>query len=165
MTYENQKPIGEHRRKEQIKHKDERKKATYLIGAIILILIVSFFFYRKEERQAEAKAYKPNTYYVEMGQEIKHITAEVTAYSEFDSCHYPNCVMASGKRAYVGAIACPRNIPLGTKVVIDGAEYTCEDRTAKYLDGRYDIFTGYRQEAYDKALKFGVQVKSITINL
>lgn len=89
--------------------------------------------------------------------------APVTAYSEIDSCHYPNCAMASGKRAYVGAIACPREIKLGTKVEIDGQDYTCEDRTAKYLNGRFDVFIGYGQESYDKAIIFGKQNKEIIV--
>lgn len=65
--------------------------------------------------------------------------------------------MASGKRAYIGAVACPRDIQLGTKVFLDGIEYTCEDRTAKEYDGRYDIFVGFGKEAYEKAKEYGVQ--------
>lgn len=83
--------------------------------------------------------------------------ATVTSYSELDSCHYPNCIMASGKRAYVGAVACPRDIPLGTKVTIDGSEYTCEDKTALRYNGRYDIFQGWGEEGHNKAIKFGKQ--------
>lgn len=90
--------------------------------------------------------------------------AKVTAYSEVDSCHYPNCTMASNKRAYVGAIACPRSIKLGTKVNIEGlGDYTCEDRTAEKYDGRFDIFMGYKEEAHIKALAFGKQTKKIII--
>ena len=83
--------------------------------------------------------------------------ATVTAYSEYDSCHYENCEMASTKRAYVGAVACPREIELGTKVIILGREFTCEDRTALRFNGRYDIFMGYGQEAYNKAVNFGIK--------
>jgi 3D (Asp-Asp-Asp) domain-containing protein len=90
--------------------------------------------------------------------------ATVTAYSEYDSCHTGStCLMASGKKAYVGAIACPRKYKLGTRVVIDTTPYICEDRTATSVDGRFDIFYGYGQEAYDKAIQFGKQTKTITI--
>lgn len=83
--------------------------------------------------------------------------ATTTAYSEFDSCHYPNCAMASGKPAYIGAVACPRDIPLGTEVEIAGQPFTCEDRTAKRYDGRFDIFTGYGEDAYKLAINFGIK--------
>ncbi len=69
--------------------------------------------------------------------------------------------MASGNRAYVGAIACPRSIPLFTKVTIDNTTYTCEDRTAKKYDGRFDIFMGYGPDAHTKSINYGVQVKAI----
>lgn len=86
-----------------------------------------------------------------------------TAYSELDSCHYENCIMASGKRAYVGAVACPRDWKLGTKVLIEGVEYTCEDRYNRNLDDRIDIFMGYKQEAHEKAVQYGKQVKLVYI--
>jgi len=87
----------------------------------------------------------------------------VSAYSEFDSCHYENCIMASGKRAYIGAVACPREINLGTKVEINKTIYICEDRTALKFNGRFDIFMGYNQEAYDKAIQFGLQRLNVII--
>jgi 3D (Asp-Asp-Asp) domain-containing protein len=83
--------------------------------------------------------------------------ALVTAYSSLDSCHYANCAMASTKPAYVGAIACPRSIPLFTQVIIDNITYTCEDRTAKKYDGRFDIFMGYGKEAHQQAVNFGLK--------
>ncbi len=91
------------------------------------------------------------------------VVAEVTAYSEIDSCHYENCVMASGKRAYIGAVACPRDMELGTKVKIQNKIYTCEDRTNKNLDGRFDIFMGYGQTNYDKAINWGNKTLKIAI--
>jgi len=94
---------------------------------------------------------------------IHEVTTEVTAYSEFDSCHYENCAMASGKRAYIGAVACPRHIELATRVMIDGKTYTCEDRTAKRYDGRYDIFMGYGRESYDKAINYGIKTTNVYI--
>lgn len=93
----------------------------------------------------------------------KTITATVTAYSELDSCHYPGCPMASGKKAYIGAAACPRHIKLGTKVIISGLPFTCEDRTAKRYDGRYDIFMGYGKQAHTNAIIFGK--RTLTIEL
>lgn len=88
---------------------------------------------------------------------ISTSTATITGYSAIESCHYAGCVMASGVPAYVGAVACPRKLALGTQVRIKGSLYTCEDRTALRYDGRYDIFFGYSQESYRKALVFGIQ--------
>lgn len=89
---------------------------------------------------------------------------KITAYSEFDSCHYPNCLMANGKKAEVGYAACPRDIKLGTKIKIDGiGELICGDRTARSVDGRYDVFMGYGKEAYQKSLEFGKQTLTVTI--
>ena len=48
--------------------------------------------------------------------------------------------MASGHWTFIGAVACPREIKLGTWVRIDGREYVCHDRTNKRLNGRYDIY-------------------------
>ena len=73
--------------------------------------------------------------------------------------------MASGKRAYVGAVACPRTWELGTKIEIDGIEYTCEDKYNKNLDDRIDIFQGYGAESYEKAVVYGKQIKTIVITL
>lgn len=75
------------------------------------------------------------------------VTATITEYSRADSCHNVvngKCLMASGKPVYEGAVACPKNIPLGTKVRINGQIYTCEDRTADWVQKRngptFDIF-------------------------
>ena len=96
--------------------------------------------------------------------EISSYVAVITAYSEYDSCHYPGCPMASGTKAYIGAIACPRAYALGTKVEIEGmGVYTCEDRTATFVDGRFDIFTGYGQEAYNEAINFGKRSLKVKI--
>ena len=79
--------------------------------------------------------------------------AEVSAYSKAETCPDEECITASGKVATKGLIACPRAIPLGDKVVINGQEYECADRTHKRFDGRYDIW----HENYDDAIEFGIQ--------
>lgn len=89
--------------------------------------------------------------------------ATVTAYSSVDSCHHPKCIMANGKSAQVGYVACPRKLKLGTRVIIDGDEYVCGDRTAKRYDGRYDIFQGYGAAAHKKAIQFGIKKLDVTI--
>ncbi len=60
--------------------------------------------------------------------------ATVTVYN--DHLHR----MADGRRVHVGACAGPRWVKLGTRVVIGGSRYTVEDRTAKRLNGRWDLW-------------------------
>lgn len=61
--------------------------------------------------------------------------------------------MASGKKVYQGAIACPSKYEFGTKIVVNGREYTCEDRmNARYRDKEYfDIL----MSSYEEAIQFG----------
>ena len=63
--------------------------------------------------------------------------------------------MASGKEVYDGAIACPSKLKFGHKVVVNGKEYTCEDRMNKrYRDGNnFDVWV----PDLDVALEFGVR--------
>ena len=90
----------------------------------------------------------------------------ITAYSEYDSCHYENCLMANGQRAYVGAVACPRRIKMGSTVFLEGLGYfVCSDRYNANLSDRIDIFMGYGQEAHEKALNFGKQSMTILTDL
>lgn len=90
--------------------------------------------------------------------------ATVTAYTAQETCHN-GCIMASGKKAYVGAVACPRALPFGTTVEIDGiGKLTCEDRTALKYDGRFDVFFGYSVSDYQRAKQFGRQKINVIIN-
>lgn len=70
---------------------------------------------------------------------VSSFHAIVTQYSYEDSCHNVvegKCLMASGKPVYVGAVACPRNLKLGTEVQIEGETYRCEDRYATWVDAK-----------------------------
>src|SRR5579872_5163797 len=51
------------------------------------------------------------------------------------------CIAASGADicGRRDAVACPRQISLGTTVEIRGSTYICEDRLAKKYDNRFDI--------------------------
>lgn len=51
------------------------------------------------------------------------------------------CIAASGADicGRTDVVACPRAIPLGTEVEIDGKRYVCEDRLAPKYDSRIDI--------------------------
>jgi len=51
------------------------------------------------------------------------------------------CIAASGDNicGRTDVVACPRAIPLGTIIEIDGKDYTCLDRLAEKYDNRIDI--------------------------
>lgn len=51
------------------------------------------------------------------------------------------CIAASGDDicGRNDVVACPRNLPLGSKVEISGKIYTCLDRTHSKFNGRFDI--------------------------
>lgn len=75
---------------------------------------------------------------------------EFTAYTaSMDETDANPLVMASGKMVYVGAAACPRSIPFGTKIEVkDLGIFTCEDRmNARYGDGHFDLFKVTKDEA------------------
>ena len=68
--------------------------------------------------------------------------AVVTYYNRASSCHYPKivngkrlCLTAIGRDTEEGrTVACPRNIKLGTKIMLNGRQYVCEDRYNSNLD-------------------------------
>jgi 3D (Asp-Asp-Asp) domain-containing protein len=67
------------------------------------------------------------------------ILGEFTAYnSEVGQTDADPEIMASNKKVYAGAIACPTKYAFGTKIKVAGKTYTCEDRMAeRYRDGEY----------------------------
>ena len=78
----------------------------------------------------------------------KVIYATVTGYSSTpDQTDDTPEIMASGKRVYDGAIACPRKYLFGTRVKINGKEYVCEDRMHIRFDDRFDIWFVHRTDA------------------
>ena len=89
---------------------------------------------------------------------------EISFYSELDSCHYrtpEGCLTSSGKIAKVGMVA-TNLFPFGTKLLIGGQEYIVEDRISKrYGQTRIDVFCGMGEEAYQTALKKGIQYKEV----
>ncbi|MEA3272245.1 MAG: hypothetical protein U9P90_01090 [Patescibacteria group bacterium] len=112
---------------------------------------------------AQAKISKPiNKLPENNNKKFYEIQAIVTAYNTTEAqCDSTPCIGAGGyicDKDY--AIACPRNIPLGAWVAIDGKLFKCLDRTALKYDGRYDI-------SFDKDIQaardWGIQHKTILI--
>jgi 3D (Asp-Asp-Asp) domain-containing protein len=90
------------------------------------------------------------------------ISAVVFAYnSEIGQTDDRPFEMASGKKVYDGAIACPDKYELGTKVEYADRIYTCEDRMAeRYRDKNYfDIWMPEKHQA----LEWGVQTLELSI--
>ena len=77
-------------------------------------------------------------------------SATITGYCACPKCCGKNAkgITAAGTRPMQGrTVAAPRNVPLGTKVLIDGKPFTVEDRTARRFDGRWDVYFERHQDA------------------
>lgn len=100
--------------------------------------------------------------------EPKTIKARVTWYSVADSCHFPakdgGCYSANyPHKIQRGDVACPKSYKFGTKVEIEGTTYTCNDRTADWVQNKwseptFDIFVPTSKEVK------GVKYTTVTIN-
>ncbi len=96
--------------------------------------------------------------------EPKIIYAQVTKYTKIETCPNHQCRTANGDAPTKNeGVACPRSIPLGTRVKIEEKTVVCNDRTARKYDGRFDIYNGTTQEDYQEALAWGVKTLPITI--
>lgn len=88
--------------------------------------------------------------------------ATLTAYCPcVKCCGKTDGITASGERAREGVTiaADTSRYPIGTKIVIDGNTYTVQDRGGAIKGDRIDVFFS----SHEAALKFGKQVKEITI--
>lgn len=112
----------------------------------------------EEKKAQEIKAKENPTSKLSRGGEVpqgKNIKVEVSHYCACSSCSggYGGKT-ASGSGVYVGAVAAPPEIPLGSKIMINGNIYTVEDRGG-YIQKvgdtyRIDIYVPNHQEALSK---------------
>lgn len=157
---------------------EERRAGSEVIGSLVAapdpcsLAVVSCVsqspFPRKDTRVGGFAAHSLITKEIEnrisfLADPILFGTAKVTAYSKLETCPNSDCEMASGRKVYIGAVACPRSISLGTQISIDGKSFICEDRTHRRFDGRFDIYMGEDYNAYINALEWGIQDKQIFI--
>lgn len=94
--------------------------------------------------------------------------ASVSAYSLIESCHNRKngvCIAANGRAPIEGVtIACPRSLALGTRVTIPGmGEYTCQDRTARWIEEKYGPTFDIFMKDHGAALDFGRKKLAVTI--
>ena len=101
----------------------------------------------KEKKQQEASKKEQNRKQV--------ISCHVTAYTVGDA-YTPSDTMANGEKAHVGAVA-SYDLPLGTKVRIDGVVYTVKDRCG--IPNTIDIYMNSKQEC----MRFGKKYMEVEI--
>ena len=98
--------------------------------------------------------------------------ARITAYSEIDSCHFPDgnggCLNAYNETIQEGQAACPLWIKKGSIIEIEGlGEYTCMDKTAEWVQSdkgtTFDLWIGYGEESHEIAWNFGEQKRLVTL--
>ena len=83
------------------------------------------------------------------------ISCHVTAYTVGDS-YTPSDTMANGEKVHVGAVA-SYDLPLGTKVRINGVVYTVKDRCG--VPNTIDIYMNSKQEC----MRFGKRYMQVEI--
>jgi 3D (Asp-Asp-Asp) domain-containing protein len=80
----------------------------------------------------------------------ERVVATVTAYTssvdETDSTPFEN---AAGTRPGPGSVACPMRYAFGTRVLIAGQEYTCDDRMHSRFGERFDIWMHSKAQAFE----------------
>lgn len=81
--------------------------------------------------------------------------AYVTAYNETGNRTASGAVPRERK-----TIACSRSIKFGTRVIIYGREYTCEDRLAPRFDSRFDVYMGKDTQG---AREWGKRLEYVTL--
>lgn len=111
---------------------------------------------RRQQEEQQRLQQEQTSQVVNRGGEVpcgRAVRIEVSHYCSCSKCCAgATGITASGKRVSEGMIACPSSIPFGTKILIDGVTYTCED-TGSYIkftqDGtmRVDIYVSSHSEA------------------
>lgn len=80
----------------------------------------------------------------------ERVVATITAYTssedETDSTPFEN---ASGNRPGPGSVACPVRYAFGTRVLIQGQQYTCDDRMHSRFSERFDVWRETKNEAFE----------------
>ena len=152
--------------------------ATFIAGAIGGTLTTASIIKAKETtvwmpqahytivREAEVEAWEVEPAEVEEAPELEEISLgqfKLTAYCTCDKCcgKWADGVTATGTRATPGRTIAvdPDVIPLGSKVNINGFEYTAEDTGSAIKGHRIDILFPSHQEA----LNFGVQYADVAM--
>ena len=100
------------------------------------------------EKEKQEQTQQDTNSDVQIGRQI--IYSHVTAYTTGDS-YTPSDTMANGEKVHVGAVA-HYDLPLGTKVKINGAIYTVKDRCG--IPNTIDIYMSSEQECLEFGRKY-----------
>ena len=91
------------------------------------------------------------------------IVAIVTAYCSCTDVCCPKSskgLTANGTRPVQGVtVAASRKYPLGSKVIINGKQYTVQDRLHRKFDARFDVYFNRHKDAR----AFGIQTNKVTV--
>ena len=129
--------------------------SVYILSLLVVLQLSVGLAYITSISQSDKTAYEAQLQPLPERQiNYEEVEAKTTKYL---ATGYP---MANGEYPYVGSVACPRRIKLGTKVIINNKTYACNDRTSLKYDDRFDIFT---EDSYEEAMKYGIQKKKIKI--
>lgn len=119
----------------------------------------------KEIQQCESQQTEKQEPIIEepIEEEVKEPEPQVISLGVYKITAYCGCakccsktdgITASGTHVIAGrTIAAPKEIPFGTKLMINGHVYTVEDRGGAIKGNRIDIYF----ETHEEATKFGVQ--------
>ena len=121
---------------------------------------------KETSRELEEQIYKTNLLEKELEekkpqetsnkeQNKQVISCHVTAYTVGDA-YTPSDTMANGEKVHVGAVA-SYDLPLGTKVRINGVVYTVKDRCG--IPDTLDIYMNSKQEC----MRFGKKYMEVEI--
>ena len=106
-----------------------------------------YYNFKLEEKKAQGISKKQQNKQV--------ISCHVTAYTVGDA-YTPSDTMANGEKVHVGAVA-SYDLPLGTKVRINGVVYTVKDRCG--VPNTIDIYMNSKQEC----MRFGKRYMNVEI--
>lgn len=122
--------------------------ASYIFEKFLIVVIILIGFCsipRTIEVYAQTQAHVQ----AQTTPHFKTIEATVTGYtsdeSETDTSPFTTANQTDVRE---GIIACPRSIPFGTLVEVDGRQYECQDRMNKRFDDRFDIWFKTKAEAF-----------------
>ena len=139
----------------QTEPKQEKKPKLwkYILVALIVFGFLAIWTFVSLKKEIEIIPDTQEEVVIEK-QPSNEFLAEVTGYNALSAqTDATPTITASQKRVKDGMIACPRKYPFGTRFLIKGREYVCEDRMHIRNDEMFDIFF----ESYGDAMAFGRQ--------
>lgn len=132
------------RRRRNIRREKKMREAlirAMILTSIVLLLVAATILQPltvSYDRQEDTEVTPHITVQKAYAETVYHVTGYNTVPEQTDSTP---CIAASGDDicGRTDVVACPRALPLGTEVEIDGKRYVCLDRLAPKYDHRIDV--------------------------